>query len=35
MRELTLQKAFPQRIESIVIVIDAPTPELAKEAGNA
>jgi hopanoid biosynthesis associated RND transporter like protein HpnN len=33
-REMAFEKAFPQ-YELIVAVIDAPTPELAAEAGNA
>src|SRR6185295_7587992 len=31
-RELAFEKAFPQHLRSILIVLDAPTPELATEA---
>jgi hopanoid biosynthesis associated RND transporter like protein HpnN len=34
-REMAFHAAFPHRAETIVAVIDAPTPELAKEASNA
>ncbi len=35
MREMGFHAAFPHRAETIIAVIDAPTPELAKEAANA
>jgi hopanoid biosynthesis associated RND transporter like protein HpnN len=31
-RELAFEKAFPQHLRSILVVVDAPTPELATEA---
>src|SRR4029453_1685805 len=31
-RELVFDAAFPDRIESILAVVDAPTPELASQA---
>src|SRR6185503_2954783 len=34
-RELAFEKAFPQHLRSILIVVDAPTPELATEAASA
>src|SRR5947209_793239 len=34
-REIAFEKAFPQHLRSILIVVDAPTPELATEATNA
>src|SRR3984893_5488291 len=34
-RELAFEKAFPQRLESILAVVDAPTSELASEASAA
>src|SRR5205807_1141109 len=34
-RELAFQNAFPQRLESILAVVDAPTSELASEASAA
>ena len=34
-RETAFHEAFPHRAETIIAVIDAPTPELAKEAANA
>src|SRR3954452_11789250 len=34
-RELAFEKAFPQHLRSILIVVDAPTPELTTEATSA
>jgi hopanoid biosynthesis associated RND transporter like protein HpnN len=34
-RDLAFEKAFPQRLHSILAVVDAPTPELASQAANA
>jgi predicted RND superfamily exporter protein len=34
-RELAFDRAFPQRLESIIAVVDAPTPEFATEASIA
>ena len=34
-RELTFEKAFPQHLSSILVVVDAPTPELTSQATNA
>src|SRR5215469_3623863 len=34
-RQLAFDKAFPQRLESIIAVVDAPTPEFATEASVA
>src|ERR1051325_8418895 len=34
-RELAFEKAFPQHLRSILIVVDGPTPELTSEATNA
>src|SRR5438045_9142055 len=34
-RELTFEKAFPQHLRSLLIVVDAPTPELTTEATSA
>src|ERR1700738_3034961 len=34
-RELAFEKAFPQRLESILAIVDAPTSELASEASAA
>ena len=34
-RELSFEKAFPQHLRSILIVVDAPTPELTTEATSA
>jgi len=34
-REIGFEKAFPQHLRSILIVLDAPTPELATEATSA
>src|SRR5579859_6329417 len=34
-RELAFEKAFPQRLESILAVVDAPTSELASQASAA
>jgi hopanoid biosynthesis associated RND transporter like protein HpnN len=34
-REFAFEKAFPQHLRSILIVVDAPTPELASEAASA
>ena len=34
-RELAFEKAFPQHLRSILIVVDGPTPELASEATTA
>src|SRR6516162_1286355 len=34
-RELAFDRAFPQRLESIIAVVDAPTPEFATEASVA
>jgi len=34
-RELAFEQAFPQHLRSILIVVDAPTPELATEATSA
>src|SRR5580704_5192652 len=34
-RELAFEKAFPQRLESILAVVEAPTSELASEASAA
>src|SRR3954463_13846842 len=34
-REIAFEKAFPQHLRSILIVVDAPTPELTTEATNA
>src|SRR3954467_2365236 len=31
-REIAFEKAFPQHLRSILIVVDAPTPELASQA---
>ena len=31
-RELTFEKSFPERLQSILAVVDAPTPELATQA---
>jgi len=34
-REIAFERAFPQHLRSILIVVDAPTPELATEATSA
>jgi uncharacterized protein len=34
-RDLAFEKAFPQRLHSILAVVDAPTPELASQAADA
>src|SRR4051812_24702635 len=34
-REMAFERAFPQHLRSILIVVDAPTPELATEATSA
>ena len=34
-REITFERAFPQRLQSILTVVDAPTPELASQAAAA
>ena len=34
-RQLAFQQAFPDPTESILVVVNAPTPELAREAGGA
>ncbi|MPZ57000.1 MAG: MMPL family transporter [Rhizobiales bacterium] len=34
-RELALEKAFPERAELILVVVDAPTPELVQAASRA
>jgi uncharacterized protein len=34
-REIAFERAFPQHLRSILIVLDAPTPELATEATSA
>jgi hypothetical protein len=34
-REIALEKAFPERAEMILVVVDGPTPELAQAAGRA
>src|SRR6266705_141187 len=34
-RELAFEQAFPQHLRSILVVLDAPTPELATEASAA
>ena len=34
-RELAFEKAFPQHLRSILVVVDAPTPELTSQATNA
>ncbi|MGE3147292.1 MAG: MMPL family transporter [Pseudorhodoplanes sp.] len=34
-REIDAQKAFPHRLDTITAVVEAPTPELAKEAAQA
>src|SRR5436309_11428860 len=31
-REIAFEKAFPQHLRSILVVLDAPTPELATQA---
>jgi uncharacterized protein len=34
-REIAFDRAFPQHLRSILVVVDAPTPELATEAASA
>src|ERR1043165_5052596 len=34
-RELAFEKAFPQHLRSILVVVDAPTPELTTAATSA
>ena len=34
-REIAFERSFPQHLRSILIVVDAPTPELATEATSA
>src|SRR5437763_16188845 len=34
-RELAFERAFPQHLRSILVVLDAPTPELATQATGA
>ena len=34
-REIAFDRAFPQHLRSILVVVDAPTPELATEATSA
>ena len=34
-REITFENSFPQRLQSILAVVDAPTPELASQAADA
>src|SRR3954454_22523412 len=34
-RELAFEKAFPQHLRSILVVVDAPTPELTTQATSA
>src|SRR5262249_16846164 len=34
-REIAFEKAFPQHLQSILIVVDAPTPELTTEPTSA